>query len=113
MNKHLFLISLVLAIIAAITFLPTHSSATQSATIWSWCMSDTPGSTVYFGGPFDSGMSAKATTFNALSLQRQFSEYLKGRYDLKGDAACGRGTNSLDQAAAAQRMREIMAQMRQ
>lgn len=113
MNKHLFLISLVLAIIAAITFMPTHSSATQSATIWSWCMSDTPGSTVYFAGPFDSGMSAKATTFNALSLQRQFSEYLKGRYDLNGDAACGRGANSLDQAAAAQRMRELMAQMRQ
>ncbi len=76
-------------------------------------MSDTPGSTVYFAGPFDSGMSAKATTFNALSLQRQFSEYLKGRYDLNGDAACGRGANSLDQAAAAQRMRELMAQMRQ
>ena len=113
MNKQLFLISLVLGISAAITFLPTHSSATQSATAWAWCMSDTSASTVYFAGPFDSGMSAKTRTFNALSLERQFSEYLKGRYDLKGNAACGRGANSLDQAAAAQRMREIMAQMRQ
>ena len=113
MNKHLFLISLVLAIVVAITFMPAHSSATQSATIWSWCMSDTSASTVYFAGPFDSGMSAKSRTFNGLSLGRQFSEYLKGRYDLKGDASCGHGVNGLDQAAAAQQMRNMMAQLRQ
>jgi len=113
MNRQLFLISLVLWIIAAITFMPPHSSATQSATIWAWCMSDTSAPTVYFAGPFDSGMSSKTRTFNALSLGRQFTEYLKGRYDIKGDASCGRGANSLDQAAASQRMREIMAQMRQ
>ena len=100
MNRQLFLISLVLWIIAAITFMPPHSSATQSATIWAWCMSDTSAPTVYFAGPFDSGMSSKTRTFNALSLGRQFTEYLKGRYDIKGDASCGRGANSLDQAAA-------------
>src|SRR5262249_3530075 len=66
-----------------------------------------------FVGPFDSGMSAKTRTFNSLSLARQFTEYLKGRYDVKGDAACGRGTNGLDQAAALQNMREMMAQLRQ
>src|SRR6185369_14453955 len=113
MNTRLFLISPLFVIIAAIALIPTHTSATQSATIWAWCMSDTSMPTVYFAGPFDSGMSSKTRSFNALSLGRQFSEYLKGRYDIKGDASCGRGANSLDQAAASQRMREIMAQMQQ
>src|SRR5262245_3445155 len=113
MNKQLFLISLVLGIIAAITFMPTHSSATQSATIWSWCMSDTSASTVYFAGPFDSGMSDQSRTFNGLSLGRQFAEYLRGRYDTRGDASCSHGASGVGQAAAAQRMRDVMAQMRQ
>jgi len=113
MNTRLFLISPLFVIIAAIALIPTHTSATQSSTIWAWCMSDTSMPTVYFAGPFDSGMSSKTRSFNALSLGRQFSEYLKGRYDIKGDASCGRGANSLDQAAAAQRMQEIMAQMKQ
>ncbi len=113
MNKQLFLISLVLGIIAAITFMPTHSSATQSATIWAWCMSDTSAPTVYFAGPFDSGMSDQSRTFNGLSLGRQFAEYLRGRYDIKGDASCSHGASNVGQAAAAQRMRDVMAQMRQ
>lgn len=113
MKTRLFLISPVFVIIAAIAFIPTHSSATQSATIWAWCMSDTSAPTVYFAGPFDSGMTAKSPTFNGLSLGRQFTEYLKGRYDTKGNASCGHGVNSVDQAAASQRMREVMAQMRQ
>ena len=113
MKLRIFLISPVFVIIAAIAFIPTHSSATQSPTIWVWCMSDSATPNVYFAGPFDSGMTAKAPTFNGLSLARQFSEYLKGRYDIKGHASCGHGVNSVDQAAASQRMREVMAQMRQ
>jgi len=117
MHTRLLLISLLLIIASVILFDPTHSKATQSATIWAWCMSDTT-PTVYFGGPFDSGMTTKTPTFNALSLGRQFAEYLKGRYDTKGDprisaASCGTGVNSTDQAAASQRMRDVMAQMRQ
>jgi len=113
MNTRLFLIPPVFVIIAATAFIPTHSSATQSATIWAWCMSDTPGPTVYFAGPFDSGMSAKSPTFNGLSLGRQFAEYLKGRYDINGGASCSHGANNVGQAAASQRMREVMAQMKQ
>jgi hypothetical protein len=82
-------------------------------------MSDTSAPTVYFAGPFDSGMTAKAPTFNGLSLGRQFAEYIKGRFDTSGDpsgvtaASCSHGAGSVDQAAASQRMREVMAQMRQ
>jgi hypothetical protein len=76
-------------------------------------MSNSSAPTVYFAGPFDSGMSAKAPTFNGLSLGRQFAEYVQGRYDLKGEAACGHGASSVDQAGALQRMRQVMEQMRQ
>src|SRR5690348_15294385 len=100
MKTLLFLIPPIFLIITAIAFIPTHSSATQSPTIWVWCMSDTSNSTVYFAGPFDSGMTSKSPTFNGLSLARQFSEYLTGRYDTKGNASCGHGVNSVDQAAA-------------
>ena len=119
MKTRIFFVSLVFITATVIFFAPTHSKATQSATIWAWCMSDTSAPTVYFGGPFDSGITAKTPTFNALSLGRQFAEYLKGRYDIKGDpsgvaaASCGHGVNSIDQVAASQRMRDVMAQMRQ
>jgi hypothetical protein len=118
-KPRIFFISLVFITATVIFFAPTHSKATQSATIWAWCMSDTSAPTVYFGGPFDSGITAKTPTFNALSLGRQFAEYIKGRFDTKGDpssvttASCGHGVNSVDQAAASQRMREVMAQLRQ
>ena len=119
MKTRIIFLSLVFIIAAVIFFAPAHSKATQSATIWVWCMSDTSAPTVYFGGPFDSGITAKTPTFNALSLGRQFAEYIKGRFDTKGDpsgisaASCGKGVNSIDQAAASQRMREVMAQLRQ
>jgi len=118
-KTRIFFLSLVFITAIVIFFAPTHSKATQSATIWVWCMSDTSAPTVYFGGPFDSGITAKTPTFNALSLGRQFAEYLKGRYNTKGDpsgitaASCSHGVNSIDQAAASQRMRDVMAQMRQ
>ena len=120
MNPRIFFLSLLFIITPIILFAPTHSKATQSGTIWAWCMSDTSAPTVYFGGPFDSGMASKnSVMFNALSLGRQFAEYLKGRFDTKGDpsgvsaASCSKGVNSFDEAAALQRMREVMAQMRQ
>ena len=113
MNSRIFLVSLLFIITTVILFSPSHSKATQSATIWAWCMSDTSAPTVYFSGPFDSGMTASAPTFNALSLGRQFTEYLKGRFDTRGDASCGKGVNNVGQAAAAQRMRDVMEQMRQ
>ena len=119
MKIRIFFVSLVFTTATIIFFAPAHSTATQSATIWVWCMSDTSAPIVYFGGPFDSGITAKTPTFNALSLGRQFAEYIKGRYDIKGDpkgvtaASCGHGVNSIDQAAASQRMRDVMAQMRQ
>ena len=78
MKTRVFLISPVFVIIAAIAFIPTHSSTTQSATIWVWCMSDTSAPTVYFAGPFDSGMTAKSGTFNGLSLGRQFADTTLG-----------------------------------
>src|SRR5689334_4936113 len=119
-KTRIFFVSLVFITASVIFFAPAHSKATQSATIWVWCMSDTSAPTVYFGGPFDSGMTTKSGgMFNGLSLGRQFGEYLKGRYDTKGDpsgitaASCSRGVNSIDQAAAMQRMREVMTQMRQ
>ena len=112
MYTRAFLISLLVLIFTAIVFLPTHSTATQSETVWVWCESDTSASTVYFTGPFDSGLSARSTTFNTLSLARQFAEYLKGRFNTKGDATCGKGVNGVDQAAALQTMRQFMAQSR-
>jgi len=112
MPTRLFLISLLVVIFTAIVFLPIHSRATQSETIWVWCMSDTSAPTVYFTGPFDSGLSARSTTFDTLSLGRQFAEYLKGKFNTKGDATCGHGATSVDQAGALQTMRQLMAQPR-
>jgi len=118
MNTRIFFLLLLFIIATVFVFAPTHSEATQSTTIWAWCMSDSSAPTVYFAGPFDSGMSAKAGTFNGLSLGRQFAEYLKGRFDTQGDpsgltaASCGHGVNIGEQSAS-QRIREVMAQMRQ
>jgi hypothetical protein len=112
MHARVFFILLLVLIFAAFVFLPTYSTATQSETVWVWCESDTSGPTVYFTGPFDSGLSARSTTFNTLSLGRQFAEYLKGRFNTKGDATCGKGVNSVDQAAALQTMHQLMAQSR-
>lgn len=112
MHTRVLLISLLIVIFTAIGFFPKHSAATQSATVWVWCMSDTSSPTVYFTGPFDSGMSATSTTFNTLSLGRQFAEYLKGRFNTKGDATCGKGATSVDEAGALQTMRQLMAQSR-
>src|ERR1041385_1188228 len=112
MQTRIFLISLVVLIFTAIAFLPAHSAATQSETVWVWCESDTSAPIVYFTGPFDSGLSARSTTFNTLSLGRQFTKYLKGRFNTKGDATCGKGAGSVDQAGALQTMRELMAQSR-
>jgi len=112
MHTRVFLISLLVVILSPIVFLPTHSTATQSATVWVWCESDTSAPTIYFTGPFDSGLSARSTTFNTVSIGRQFAEYLRGRFNTKGDATCGKGVNSVDQAAALQTMRQLMAQSR-
>src|ERR1041385_3803205 len=112
MHTRIFLISLLVVIFTAIVVLPSHSRATQLGTVWVWCMSDTSAPTVYFTGPFDSGLSARSTTFNTLSLGRQFAEYLKGRFNTKGDATCGKGATSVDQAGALQTMHELMAQSR-
>jgi hypothetical protein len=112
MSTRLFFISLLIVIFTAIVLLPAHSTATQSATVWVWCASDRSSPTVYFTGPFDSGLSAGSTTFDTTSIGRQFAEYLKGRYDTKGDATCARGATSKDEAGALQTMRELMAQSR-
>ena len=117
MNTRPLFLSLLLIIAAYIILAPAHSKATQSNTIWVWCMSDSTAPTVYFAGPFDSGITAKTPTFNSLSLARQYAEYLKGRFDISGDpsalstASCGHGASSVNQAAASQRMRDLMAQM--
>jgi hypothetical protein len=79
MNTRGFLISLLFVLAVVILFIPTHSSATQNGTIWSWCASDPSYPTVYFSRPFDSGMDARPRVFNGLSLGRQFTEYLKGK----------------------------------
>src|SRR5690348_13464036 len=112
MRTRLFFILLLVLVFTAIVVRPTYSTATQSETVWVWCESDTSGPTVYFTGPFDSGLSARSTTFDTLSLGRQFAEYLKGRFNTKGDATCGKGVNSVDQAAALQTMHQLMAQSR-
>src|SRR5690348_7431662 len=96
-------ISSALGIVAAFAFVRADSSAAQSATVWTWCMSSASAPTVYFAGPFDSGMSAKSPTFNGLSLGRQFAEYVQGRFDIKGEAACGHGAGGVDQAGASER----------
>ena len=112
MRTRVFFVLLLVVIFTAIIFLPNNSTATQTPTIWVWCASDTSYPTVYFTGPFDSGMSARSTTFDTLSLGRQFAEYLKGRFNAKGGATCGKGANSVDQAAALQTMHQFMAQSR-
>src|SRR5215470_13625060 len=112
MRNRLFFLSLLIVIFTATIFLPTHSTATQSETIWLWCASDTSNPTVYFTGPFDSGLSARSTTFDSQSIGRQFAEYLKGRFNTKGNATCGRGATSVDQAGASQTMHQLMAQAR-
>jgi hypothetical protein len=108
----LLFLSLLFIVANVILFAPGQSSATQSETIWSWCSSDASTSGVYFSRPFDSGMDARPKSFNATTLGRQFSEYLKGRFDVKANASCGTGVNSIDQAAVSQRVREVMAQVR-
>jgi hypothetical protein len=112
MHTRALLISFLVIISAAFGFFPIHSTATQSDTVWVWCTSDTSAPTVYFTGPFDSGMSARSTTFDTTSLGRQFAEYLKGRFNTKGNATCGRGATSVDQAGALQTMHQLMAQSR-
>ena len=112
MNTRVFLFSLLVVILTAIVFLPAHSTATQSETVWVWCESETSAPTVYFTGPFDSGLSARSTTFATTSVARQFAEYLKGRYPTRTDATCGRGATSTDQAGALRTMHELMAQSR-
>lgn len=112
MNTRVFLISLLVVIFSVVVLLPTYSTATQSETVWVWCASDSSASTVYFTGPFDSGLSAKSATFNTQSLGRQFAEYLKGRFNTKGDATCGKGATGVDQATAAQTMHQLMTQAR-
>src|ERR1051325_6379034 len=112
MDTRVFFVSLLVFVLTAIVFLPTHSTATQSETVWVWCESDTSSPTVYFTGPFDSGMSASSTTFDTTSLGRQFAEYLKGRFDTRGNATCGRGATGVDQPNALQTMHQLMAQQR-
>lgn len=112
MHTRVFFISLLAVIFTAIVFLPIHSTATQSETVWVWCMSDTSAPAVYFTGPFDSGLSARSTRFDTTSLGRQFAEYLKGRFNTKGDATCGKGATSTDQVGAQQTMHQFMAQSR-
>src|ERR1051326_6133319 len=112
MNSRVFFISLLVLIVGAMILVPKHSTATQADTVWVWCMSDTSAPTVYFTGPFDSGLSARSTTFDTTSLGRQFAEYLKGRFDTKGNATCGRGATGVDQPNALQTMPQLMAQQR-
>ena len=112
MNTRLFLISLLVVVFTAIVFLPSHSTATQAETVWVWCESDSSAPTVYFTGPFDSGLSARSARFDTTSLGRQFAEYLKGRFNTRGDATCGHGATSKDQAGALQTMQQLMAQSR-
>ena len=112
MNSRVFFISLLVLIVGAMILVPKHSTATQADTVWVWCMSDTSAPTVYFTGPFDSGLSARSTTFDTTSLGRQFAEYLKGRFDTKGNATCGRGATGVDQPNALQTMHQLMAQQR-
>jgi hypothetical protein len=52
MHTRVFLVLLLVVIFTAIIFLPTHSTATQTATVWVWCASDMSYPTVYFTGPF-------------------------------------------------------------
>jgi hypothetical protein len=112
MNTRLFFLSLLLVIATVILFASTPSGATQSGTIWTWCASEASTPIVYFSRPFDSGLSAHSRTLNSLSLARQFSEYLKGRFDVKTNAFCGSGVNGTDQAAASQRVQDMMAEAR-
>src|SRR6185436_19544900 len=99
MNTRLFFLSLLLMIATVIVLVPAQSSATQSGTIWSWCFADGANPIVYFSRPFDSGMDGRGRSFNATSLGRQFSEYLKGRFDFKANASCGTVAGSVGQAA--------------
>src|ERR1041385_8574169 len=112
MRTRLFFILLLVLVFTAIVVLPNHSTATQSETVWVWCESDTSAPTVYFTGPFDSGLSARSTTFDTTSLGRQFAEYLKGRFATRGNATCGRGATGVDQPNALQTMHQLMAQQR-
>jgi len=113
MNHGRFLVLLFFFVAFALILIPTRTTAIQSGTIWSWCVSNPSYPTVYFSRPFDSGMSAKPMVFNGLSLGRQFAEYIKGRFDTKADASCGHGAAGVDQAAALQRIQEFEARMRQ
>jgi len=109
MNTRLFLLPLL--IVTVILLVPTSSSATQSDTVWVWCLSDLTPTTIYYTPPFDSGMNAKST-FNGRSLGRQFGEYVEGRFDVKGTAGCHRGRSG-DQASALQSMEENLSSLRQ
>lgn len=109
MSIRLFFISLLFVIFTAIVLLPTHSTATQSATYWAWCFSDASFPTVYHSRLFDSGISADANAYFDVPLARQFGEYVKGRYDTRGEASCGLATH----ADAVRNFETRLAQLRQ
>jgi hypothetical protein len=93
MNTRLFWLSLLLVLAAILAWNPTHTDATQAGTIWSYCISDGSGPTVYVSRSFDSGMSAAARTFNGSSIAQQFNEYLKGRFDLRSSQSSCSGSH--------------------
>ena len=88
MNNRIFLVSLLSIITTVILFAPTPSTAKQSGTYWTWCWSDISLPTVYYTRMFDSGINAKAQGNFAVPLGKQFAEYVNGRFDTRGDAAC-------------------------
>lgn len=82
----------------------------QGNTVWSWCISDSMQGPVYISKPFDSGMK-RLPSYNGTSLGRQFSEYLRGRFDTTTRASCGTA-GTTDQASVADRIRNILADLR-
>jgi len=88
MNTRTFFLSLLFIIATVILSAPTSSTATQSGTYWTWCWSDISLPTIYYTRMFDSGISAKVQGNFAVPLGKQFGEYVYGRFDVRGDAAC-------------------------
>jgi len=88
MRTQIFFLSLLFIITTVILSTPTSSTAIQSGTYWTWCWSDVSLPTVYYTRMFDSGINAKVQGNFAVPLGKQFGEYVNGRFDARGDAAC-------------------------
>jgi hypothetical protein len=108
-----FALSTVAFIILERTSLTVQPTFAQDALLKSYCASDTGQPVVYFSEVFDTGLH-KYGFHDDQPVDNEFNEYLKGRFDFKGNETYPVGCpffDSVSQAEASKR--DLQNQMRQ